>query len=297
MAAGEARTGEEAAQPGTVRNALTIDLEEYFQVHAFQEVISRREWDDHPSRIGVGARRVLRLLEEQGVRATFFILGWVADRHPDLVREIAGGGHEIASHGYWHQLIYRQKPDEFADDVRQSLEALGRALETDRPIGYRAPGFSITSQSLWALDVLRDQGIAYDSSIFPLVAHDRYGLRGAPRFAHRLGNGLWEFPASTWRVGGQNLPVAGGGYFRLYPLCLTRRAIRSLNARGEPAIVYLHPWEFDPEQPVVEGVSRLSRFRHYVNLSRTEPRLSALLREFQFGPMREAFAPQLEGCA
>ena len=280
-----------------MQNALTIDLEEYFQVHAFRDAIPRREWDALPSRVGVGTRRILRLLEQRGVTATFFVLGWVADRHPDLLREIAAAGHEIASHGYWHDLIYRQTPDEFATDLRRSLEAIERTLGNGSPIGYRAPGFSITNESLWALDVLRDQGIAYDASIFPLVAHDRYGLRGAPRFAHRVANGLWEFPASTWRVCGQNLPVAGGGYFRLYPLGLTRQAIRSLNESGRPAIVYLHPWEFDPEQPVVTGASRRSRFRHYVNLSRTEPRLDALLREFPFAPMREAFAPQLGGSA
>jgi polysaccharide deacetylase family protein (PEP-CTERM system associated) len=280
---------------GTVRNALSIDLEEYFQVHAFEDVIPRTGWDDRTSRVEVGTRRILRLLETHEVRATFFVLGWVADRHPLLVRRIAAAGHEIATHGYWHQLIYRQTPAEFAADLRQALEAIGRALGANRPLGYRAPGFSITNESLWALDVLRDEGFIYDSSIFPLVAHDHYGLRGAPRFAHCTANGLWEFPASTWRVAGQNWPVAGGGYFRLYPLRLTRHAIRSINAGRQPAVVYLHPWEFDPEQPIVHEAPWLARFRHYVNLSTTETRLAALLSEFAFAPMREAFAAQLEG--
>jgi polysaccharide deacetylase family protein (PEP-CTERM system associated) len=280
-----------------MQNVLTIDLEEYFQVHAFENVIPRRDWERYPSRVAVGTRRLLRLLEEHGVRATFFVLGWVADRQPELLREIVAGGHEIATHGYWHQLIYRQTPSEFAADLRQALEAIRSSVGDDRPLGYRAPGFSITNASLWALDVLRDHGFRYDSSIFPLVAHDRYGLRGAPRFAHRVENGLWEFPLSTWRLGGQNWPVAGGGYFRLYPLWVTRHAIRRLNATSQPAIAYLHPWEFDPEQPVVANAPPLSRFRHYVNLGKTEARLRALLGEFDFAPMREVFAGQLRTSA
>lgn len=275
-------------------NALTIDVEEHFQVHAFERAIARAEWDRIPSRVVASTRRVLRLLAECRAHATFFVLGWVAERHPALVAEIAAAGHEIGTHGYWHELIYRQTPGEFAEDLRRSIAALERAAPGVQIQGYRAPAFSITRRSLWALDVLREQGLRYDSSIFPLVAHDRYGIGDAPRFANQVRAGLWEFPASTVRLGGRNWPVAGGGYFRLFPLAVTRRAIRHLNAQGQPAVVYLHPWEFDPEQPRVHGVAALARFRHYVSLGRTERRLRALLHEFAFAPMREAFQQHLE---
>jgi polysaccharide deacetylase family protein (PEP-CTERM system associated) len=276
-------------------NALTIDVEEHFQVHAFERLVDRRDWDRYPSRVVANTQRILRLLAERGVRATFFVLGWVADRQPELVRQIAAGGHEIATHGYWHEIIYRQTPDQFAADLRQSLDAIGRALNGLHPAGYRAPAFSITKQSLWALDVLRDHGIRYDSSIFPLAAHDRYGIRDAHRFAGRAPQGeVWEFPASTVRWGRQNWPVAGGGYFRLFPLWFTRWAIRHLNAEGHPAVIYLHPWEFDPEQPRMAGASWRSRFRHYVNIAKTEDRLRALLSEFTFAPMCQVFRDYLE---
>ncbi|NIN36293.1 MAG: DUF3473 domain-containing protein [Gammaproteobacteria bacterium] len=279
-------------------NALTIDVEEYFQVHGFQTVVDRSTWDHYPSRVVVNTRRILRLLADYDVHATFFILGWIADRYPDLVKEIATRGHEIANHGYWHELIYRQTPDEFAADLRQSLDAIGRALNgfngLPQPAGYRAPAFSITKQSLWALDILRDHNIIYDSSIFPLVAHDRYGISNANRFANKTFGDLWEFPVSTIRLGKQNWPVAGGGYFRLFPLWITRQAIRHLNAQGHPAVVYLHPWEFDPDQPRIPNAPLRTRFRHYVNIGKTESRLRALLNEFEFAPMCEVFASYLE---
>lgn len=275
-------------------NALSIDVEEHFQVHAFETVIKRSAWESFPSRVVANTQRILRLLSEYNVKATFFILGWVADRHPELVQEIAAGGHEIATHGYWHEIIYRQTPKEFAADLRQSLDALQRALPNWQPTGYRAPAFSITRQSLWALDVLRDHNVLYDSSIFPLVVHDRYGISDANRFASKTSAGLWEFPVSTIRLGKQNWPVAGGGYFRLWPLWITRQAIRHLGAQGHPAVIYLHPWEFDPDQPRVSGAPLLSRFRHYVNLAKTESRLRTLLEEFRFAPMRQVFANYLE---
>lgn len=271
-------------------NALTIDVEEHFQVHAFESVIDRATWDQHPSRVVDNTRRLLRLLDELGVYATFFVLGWVADRHPLLVSEIVSSGHEVASHGYAHEIIYRQTPDEFAADLTRSLAAIARGAGGSPILGYRAPSFSITEQSLWALDILRDHGLVYDSSIFPLVAHDRYGIRRASRFASKLNVGMWEFPVSTIRLGRQNWPVAGGGYFRLYPLGITRYAIRHLNSLGHPAVIYLHPWEFDPDQPRVREAPWISRFRHYVNIDKTEARLRTLLAEFQFGPMTQAFA-------
>jgi polysaccharide deacetylase family protein (PEP-CTERM system associated) len=278
----------------SIFNALTIDVEEHFQVHAFETVVDRSTWDHYPSRVVANTQRILRLLAEYNVHATFFVLGWVADRYPDVVKEIAMSGHEIATHGYWHELVYRQTPAEFAADLRQSLDAIGRAFTGLQPAGYRAPAFSITKQSLWALDILRDHSLVYDSSIFPLAAHDRYGINNASRFANKMGGDLWEFPVSTIRLGQQNWPVAGGGYFRLSPLWITRQAIRYLNAQGHPAVIYLHPWEFDPDQPRIPGAPLLSRFRHYVNIGKTESRLRALLNEFEFAPICEVFASHLE---
>ncbi len=290
-------------------NALTVDVEEHFQVHNFEKVIDRRSWDSYPSRVVANTQRILDLLDEHGTRATFFILGWVAERHPHLVREIARAGHEVATHGYAHELIYRQKPKEFAADIARSLDAIHAALGqrfaegstapapapmTAEVVGYRAPAFSITRESLWALDVLKDHGMRYDSSIFPLAAHDRYGIPDAGRFSSRLGNGLWEFPVSTVRIAGKNLPVAGGGYFRLYPTWLNKLAIKRINGEGQPAVVYLHPWELDPEQPRVAGASLLSRFRHYVNLERTEDKLRSLLESgLRFGPIRDVFRAKM----
>ena len=280
-------------------NALSIDIEEHFQVHAFEGVISRSEWDRHPSRVTANTRHVLRLLKIHNVRATFFVLGWIADRYPELVCEIARNGHEIASHGHWHELNYRQNAAEFARDLEQSLSAINSAFQSDisvpppRIIGYRAPSFSITGESLWVLDILREHDILYDSSIFPLFAHDRYGIPSANRFINRIRNDLWEIPVSTVRWAKRNWPVAGGGYLRLLPLWVTRRAIRRINREGSPAVVYVHPWEFDPQQPRIPNTPPLARFRHYVNLNKTESRFRALLQEFQFAPICEVFASEL----
>ena len=276
-----------------IPNGLSIDVEEHFQVHAFEKVIDRSQWDRYPSRVVTNTRRILRLLADYGVRATFFVLGWVADRQPDLVKEIADEGHEVGTHGYWHQLIYRQTPVQFAADLDRSLEAIDRPLHGFRPLGYRAPAFSITRQSLWALDIIRSRELVYDSSIFPVAGHDRYGIGNARRFASQVRDGLWELPLSTIRLGGRNWPVAGGGYFRLSPLWFTRWAIRHLNAAGQPAVIYLHPWELDPSQPRVRNVSRLTRFRHYVNLRKTEARLRSLLEEFSLAPLHEVITDHL----
>lgn len=275
-----------------VLNSISIDVEEHFQVSGFERVIARDDWDKHPSRVVENTRRILRLLDECSAKATFFVLGWVAQREPDLVREIADAGHDIASHGYWHRLIYTQTPDEFRDDVARSIEVIERACGV-RAVGYRAPSFSITDKSRWAWSVLAELGMEYDSSVFPTNLHDRYGIGEANPRPHEVVENLWEIPMSVMRIGKWNVPVAGGGYFRLYPLWLTRSAIRRLNADATPANVYLHPWEFDPEQPRIGGVSRGSAFRHYVNLGRTESRLRRLLKEFSFGTMRSAFADSL----
>jgi len=284
-----------------VRNALTIDVEEYFQAHAFERVIDRAEWDRMPSRVVANTRRILALLAEHGTRATFFVLGWVAERHPELVRDILAGGHELGTHGHAHHLVYRQTPAEFAADLETSLAALRRAAGgADGVLGYRAPAFSLTDDTRWALGIVRDHGLRYDSSILPVTPRQaalrggkRYGMTAASRFATRVPEGVWEIPPSTVRVGGRNLAVVGGGWFRILPLWLTRRAIRRINAEGQPAVLYLHPWEMDPEEPAVAGAPALARFRHRVNVGRTEGRLRALLSESAFGPLRDVFATQL----
>lgn len=267
-------------------NAMTIDVEDFFQVSAFDEVVPRAAWDSYPNRVVANTRRLLAIFEEQGVTATFFVLAWVADRHPELVTEIAAAGHEIASHGYGHQLVYNQTPDAFREDVRRAKGILEN-LSSRQVHGYRAPSYSITRRSLWALDVLLEEGYTYDASIFP-IRHDRYGIPGAPRHAYslpRAAGTLTEAPPSTVRLGPMNLPVAGGGYFRLLPYWWTRWGIARINRReAKPAVFYLHPWEIDPEQPWLKA-GFVSRFRHYRNLHKTEPRLRRLLRDFRFGPL------------
>lgn len=287
-------------------NALTIDVEEFFHAHAYETAIDRSTWDSLPSRVAVNTRRILDLLARHDVRATFFVLGWVAEREPSLVRDIAAGGHEVATHGHAHQLVYRQSREEFAADVSSALDTIRRALGEARPIaGYRAPAFSITNDTLWALDVLRELGFQYDSSVLPLAAGSdtrtsrlrggkRSGVSGVSRFASRLGDGLWEFPLSTIPLGSKNYTVAGGGMFRLLPVWATRHCIRRINAEGHPAIVYLHPWEFDPDEPDVPGAPALARFRHRLNLDKTAGRLARLLRDLRFAPLSEVFATQLE---
>jgi polysaccharide deacetylase family protein (PEP-CTERM system associated) len=277
-----------------VRNALTIDVEEYFQAHAYAKVIDPADWERIPGRVIANVRRLLALLAAHSTRATFFVLGWVADRHPELVREIAAAGHEVGSHGYAHRLLHRQSPDEFAADLARSLAVLRSALgDAGAPLGYRAPGFSLTSRTLWALDILRAQGVRYDSSLQPVLTRRRNGAYGASRFATRLDAGLWEFPVSTVRLAGYNCPVAGGAYFRLLPLWVTRRAIDRINAEGHPAVVYLHPWELDPAEPDVPQAALHARLRHRLNLGKTEGRLRRLLGAREFGPLREVFAAEL----
>ncbi len=274
----------------TMINALSFDVEDFFHVHGFADVISPDRWEEFPSRVADNTRRILKVLEDFDVRATFFVLGWVAEREPSLVREIANGGHELATHGHWHRAVFDQAPGEFAADVQRSLDAITAACPTANVIGYRAPSFSIVERSMWALEILRKLGLKYDSSIFPCHGHDRYGVSGAPRVTHRVFGDLWEIPPSTYRIAGRNVPVAGGGYFRLYPFAFTRHAIRRLNRAATPTVIYLHPWEFDPDQPVVKQARWTSRFRHYVNLDKTERRLRKLLGEFKFGPMKDLLA-------
>lgn len=275
-----------------VTNALTIDVEDYFHASALADAAPRTAWDTLPSRVAANTRVLLDALDRAQVTATCFVLGWVARRDPALVREIAARGHEIASHGFWHQLVYDQSPAEFRADVRDARARL-QDLTGQPVLGYRAPSFSIVERSLWALDVLVEEGYRYDASIFP-IHHDRYGIPDAPRRIHvreTSAGPLVEVPSSTVRVG-KNLPTAGGGYFRLLPYAWTRWGIRRLNADGMPAIFYLHPWEVDPGQPVLP-LSRLTRVRHYRNLDKCAARLDRLMREFRFGPLGDIVAPLL----
>jgi polysaccharide deacetylase family protein (PEP-CTERM system associated) len=267
-------------------NAMTVDVEDYFHVSTFEKTVPRSSWDSRESRVVRNTERLLEIFERSRLQATFFVLGWVAERYPTLVRRIADAGHELASHGFAHRLVYDQSPEQFRDDLRRSRAAISHA-STAPVLGYRAPSFSITPRSLWALDVIREEGFVYDASVFP-IRHDRYGLPSSPRHFHameRTAGTLWECPGSTVRVAGTNLPVAGGGYFRLLPYAWTRWGISRLNTReGRAAVFYLHPWEIDPEQPRLPG-SALSLFRHYTNLKRTEARLGRLLSEFRFAPL------------
>jgi len=267
-----------------IENALTVDVEDYFHVSAFAKSINQNDWDKHPLRVENNTRRLLDLFDEYEVKATFFVLGWVAERTRDLVREIADRGHEVACHGYSHQLVYNQSPEVFREETLRSKHLLEDIVQV--PVrGYRAASYSITNRSLWALDILAEAGFVYDSSIFP-VRHDRYGIPDAPEFPHRMetpgGSSLIEFPLSTAKFLKYRLPVAGGGYFRLYPYALSRAGLLQINRRQQPFIFYLHPWEIDPDQPKV-AASWFSRFRHYNNLEKCESRLRRLLSDFEFG--------------
>lgn len=267
-------------------NALTIDVEDYFQVAALAEAVNRDDWHSMEYRVEANTHRLLDLLDRHSTRATFFTLGWVAEKSPQLVRDIQKAGHEVASHGYSHQLIYNQTPKVFREETRRSKQILEDI--TGEPItGYRAASYSITSQSRWALDILAEEGFVWDSSIFP-VHHDRYGMPGTPRWPHGLttdkGYELAEFPLSTLKFPGYTLPIAGGGYFRLFPYWFSRWGLGSINRQGQPFVFYLHPWEVDPGQPRLD-VKWFSRFRHYNNLDVCEERLSKLLGHFRFTTM------------
>lgn len=273
-------------------NAFTVDVEDYFQVSAFERHIDRNDWHRFESRVVANTHRVLRLLNQEHVQATFFVLGWVAERFPELVRDIHRDGHEIGSHSYWHRLIYRQTPEDFRADLLRSRRVLEDIV--GQPVtAFRAPSFSVTHRSLWALGILAEEGFLSDSSIFP-IRHDRYGIPGAHRFPHVLSTSagpLWEFPATVRRLGPLNFPVSGGGYFRLYPFSWSRHALTHVNQRdGQPFMFYIHPWELDPAQPRLRVGSMLSRRRHYLNLHSTEAKLSWLMRHFRFGRLCDVLA-------
>jgi polysaccharide deacetylase family protein (PEP-CTERM system associated) len=269
-------------------NALTVDVEDYYQVEAFAKVIRREEWGKWESRIERNTHRLLELFASHNTKGTFFILGWIAEHHQRLVREIAAAGHEVACHGYDHQLISNQNHEEFRADIRRAKSQLEDTIG-EPVIGYRAPTYSITKRTIWALDVLIEEGFQYDSSIFP-VHHDRYGIPRAERFPHMISRErgeIIEFPPSTVRIAGQNLPVAGGGYFRLFPYPVFRWGVRRINrCEKRSAIFMVHAWEIDPGQPILPG-EWIDVFRHRLNLNRIEARLSGLLRDFRFTTIRK----------
>jgi polysaccharide deacetylase family protein (PEP-CTERM system associated) len=282
-----------APSGAAVVNAMTCDVEDYFQVSAFAPYIARDSWPQRECRVEANMERILALFEQHGVKATFFTLGWIAERYPQVVRRIVAGGHELASHGYGHLRASDQNRAEFDNDIRSS-KALLEDIGGVPVIGYRAPSFSIGHGNLWALDALREAGYRYSSSIYPVV-HDHYGMPDAPRFAFypQGPDGLLEVPITTVRMGSRNLPAGGGGYFRLLPYALSRWMLQRVNRDDRrSALFYFHPWEIDPGQPRPEGLDAKSRFRHYINIGRMERRLARLARDFKWDRMDQVFLPK-----
>jgi len=269
-------------------NAFTVDVEDYFHVAALSRAVNPKDWDTYECRVVRNTHKILKLLDDSGQTATFFVLGWVAARYPNLVKEIHSCGHEIASHGMSHQLIYNQSIDVFRKETIDSKSLLEDLIQSSI-LGYRAATYSITNKSLWALDILYEAGYKYDSSIFPM-RHDKYGIPNINHLPHILttpsGYKLVEFPISVLKKKGMILPIAGGGYFRLFPYSFTRWGLKSINRQGKPFVFYIHPWEVDPNQPRVDNLSAFSKFRHYNNLDKCEKRLSKLLKTFEFSTMQ-----------
>ena len=277
-----------ATQSKVLRNAMTIDVEDYFQVSAFAPYIHRNDWDARECRVERNVDRILALLARHDTKATFFTLGWIAERYPRLVRAIVDQGHELASHGHGHERASDLSPAAFAEDVRRAKKLL-EDIGGHEVLGYRAPSFSIGRGNLWAFDTLRDAGYRYSSSVYP-IQHDHYGMPDSPRFAYPVREGLLEVPVTTLRVFNRNLPSSGGGYFRLLPYALSRWMISKVNqVDKQSAVFYFHPWEIDAEQPRIPGIDRKTRFRHYVNIPRTHDRIACLLSDFAWGRMDEIF--------
>lgn len=265
-------------------NAFTIDVEDYYHVSNFESIVQFSDWNSYESRVVRNTDKLLELLAKEGIKGTFFVLGWVAENFPEVVTKIKSAGHEIASHGYAHKLVYNQTPEEFTLDLKKSVDMIENLIG-DKVLGFRAASFSITQKSMWAIDILKAQGLKYDSSVFPIL-HHRYGIPDAPTHPYQIREGFWEFPMTTINFFGKNVPICGGGYLRLYPYWLTRLGIKQLNKKGKPVIVYAHPWEIDTEQPRLES-TLLNKFRQYHNLEKTEARLRALCRDFQFASVRD----------
>lgn len=274
----------------SIANALTIDVEDYFQVSAFAPYIPRTDWPLRECRIERNMDCILEMLDHHGVHATFFTLGWIAERYPQIVRKIVAGGHELASHGYGHERASDQSDESFFADI-QLAKLILEDLSGVKVQGYRAPSFSIGVNNLWAFDCLERAGYSYSSSIYP-IQHDHYGMPDAPRFAHRVRAGLLEVPVTTIRILGRNWPSSGGGYFRLFPYNLSRGMLKWVNTHDrQAAVFYFHPWEIDRNQPRIPGISTKTKFRHYVNINRMESRLNQLLSDFRWGRMDEIFLP------
>jgi polysaccharide deacetylase family protein (PEP-CTERM system associated) len=274
---------------------MTVDVEDYFQVSAFERHIAREDWDRIPCRVERNMDRILDLFDGRGVKATFFVLGWMAERYPGMVRRLTDNGHEVASHGYEHVRVVNQTPEAFREDVRRTRALLEDTTGTP-VLGYRAASYSIGRDNLWALDELQESGYRYSSSIYP-IRHDLYGMPEAPRFAfrHRDESGLLEVPVTTVEIGRRKFPCGGGGYFRLFPYALSRWALNRVNRYDrQSAVFYFHPWEIDPDQPRQQGIGLKTRVRHYLNLSRMESRLSRLLHDFRWDRMDRIFLPEAE---
>jgi polysaccharide deacetylase family protein (PEP-CTERM system associated) len=292
------RSEEKDASPGAapprievapVKNVMSVDLEDWFCVYNLSGLIPYADWDKYESRVERNTVCLLDLFHRHRVQATFFVLGWVADRFPDLVKEVERQGHEIATHGYSHRLLTFMQPEEFRIDLQRSLEALARAT-SQKIRGFRAPSFSLTEKTLWAADILRDSGIQYDSSVFPVRFHPEYGIGDAQLEPYRLSEGVTELPMTVAQVLGRRIPCCGGGYFRLYPYAVTRWLMRKCNAQERSVIFYLHPWEVDPTQPRMQGLSWSKRFRHYNHLAKTQERMERLLQDFSFTTAQKLLA-------
>jgi len=266
-------------------NALSIDLEDWFCVYNLSKVIKKEDWGNYELRIEQSTHRILELLAAHGTKATFFVLGWIAEHVPHLVSEIEQQGHEIASHGYSHSVLFEMTPESFEKDLLKALEVT-KACTKSEIVGFRAPSFSITENTKWALDILANNGFRYDSSIFPITFHPDYGIPDAPLAIYKVNSMLTEFPLTCTEIFGRRIPCCGGGYFRIFPYTMTKFLLRQCNAQGRPAIFYLHPWEFDLDQPRVK-LSWQKTFRHYYNLRKTLGRFSRLLRDFEFAPVKE----------
>jgi polysaccharide deacetylase family protein (PEP-CTERM system associated) len=267
-----------------MKNALSIDLEDWFCVHNMEQAIRREDWDRCESRVAGNTHRILELLAEHDTRATFFVLGWVAERAPDLISEIEQLGHEIATHGYSHTLLTSMTPESFEEDLKKAI-AVTQVCSNQEIIGFRAPSFTITSKTLWAIAILARNGIRYDSSVFPIGFHPDYGMPDSSLAIHNLDSSLVEVPLSCAEVFGMRVPCSGGGYFRIFPYAVTKFLLKRCNKQGRPAIFYFHPWEIDPQQPRIQ-LPRLKKFRHYYNLNKTLKRLDHLLSDFEFTTVR-----------
>lgn len=279
--------------PLKIVNGLSFDVEEFFQAHNLARVAPMDGWDSFPSRIQYQVELILKTLEETGTKATFFFLAWVAERHKEIVKKVMNEGHEIATHGYGHQFVYRQSQAQFKDDLKKSVTIL-EDITGGKVLGYRAPSFSITRSCLWALDIIKEMGLTYDSSLFPVYLGNRGGVTG--RFTpHEIRKGLCELPVASMPLMGLRMPISGGFYFRFFPYSFTRWGIENLNRRGEPAVLYFHPWEFDSSQPKFNGIPLFLKYRHYVNLKINLVKLKSVISAFQWAPLKEVVLSYCRG--